>query len=257
MTERPSSGRPVIGLTAYAEQARYGTLRHETLVALLRMAYVRAVHASGGRAVLITPDDPGTDVLDVLDGIVFVGGADLDPGLYGERPHPQTETRPDRDTAEVLLLRAALDVDLPVLGICRGAQLMAVVAGGRLHQHLPDVVGHDDHRPVPAPHRQGETSYRALYGEHPVTLAPGSLAYKILGESLVVNSLHHQAVADPGRLTPTGWCPADDLIEVVEDPARAFALGVQWHPEDTGDPRLFAALIEAAREYRSRRLGVA
>jgi putative glutamine amidotransferase len=242
MSHLSSTRRPIIGLTTYAEQARFGT--QDTLSAALPMAYVRAVHASGGRAVLITPDDPDADVLDHLDGIVLTGGADVDPAQYGEAAHPATYLKPYRDTAELLLLRAALAADLPLLGICRGMQLMAVDAGGRLHQHLPDLLGHQNHRPAPG-----------KAGEHRVDIAAGSLAQKILGDELTVNSLHHQGVADPGRLTATGWCPADELIEVVEDAAREFALGVQWHPEDTTDFRLFAALVEAAREGRSRRSG--
>jgi putative glutamine amidotransferase len=243
--------RPLIGLTTYAEQARFGL--QDTFAAALPMAYVHAVHASGGRALLVTPDEPGTDVLDGLDGIVFTGGADVDPAHYGEPSHPATYLRTDRDAAEMPLLAAALETDLPVLGICRGAQLMAVAAGGRLHQHLPDVLGHHNHRPAADPRQAG----RPALGEHPMTLAPGSLAHKILGASLTVNSFHHQGIADPGRLTPTGWCPEDELVEVVEDPARKFALGVQWHPEDSADLRLFAALVEAAGEYRSRRSGTA
>jgi putative glutamine amidotransferase len=204
--------------------------------------------------VLITPDDPDTDVLDNLDGIVLTGGSDVDPALYGEPAHQATSVKPERDRAELMLLRAALATDLPVLGVCRGMQLMVVAAGGRLHQHLPDLLGHYNHRPSaespPAPNQgTGPT-----LGEHQVTLAPGSLAHRILGPALTVNSFHHQGVADPGRLAPTGWCPDDELIEVVEDQAREFTLGVQWHPEDTADFRLFAALVEAARAYRSRQL---
>ncbi len=154
--------RPLIGLTTYAEPARFGLL--DTFSAVLPMAYVRAVHESGGRAVLIAPDDPGTDVLEHLDGIVFTGGGDVDPARYGEAPHETTRPRPNRDAAEVLLLRAALAADLPVLGICRGMQLMAVAAGGRLYQHLPDALGHEEHRP-----RLG-----GPMGEHEVRLRPGS-----------------------------------------------------------------------------------
>jgi putative glutamine amidotransferase len=249
VTYRGKPARPLIGLTTYAEQARFGL--QDTFAAVLPLAYVQAVHGSGGRAVLITPDDPDADVLDSLDGIVFTGGSDVDPARYGEQPHPKTYVRPERDAAELVLLRAALTTDLPVLGICRGVQLMAVAAGGRLHQHLPDLLGHHNHRPSLDPRRAPEQGRRQRFGEHPVTLTPGSLANKILGPALTVNSFHHQGVADPGRLTPTGWCPQDELIEVLEDPARAFTIGVQWHPEDTTDFRLFVALVEAAREYRS------
>ncbi|GAA1898893.1 gamma-glutamyl-gamma-aminobutyrate hydrolase family protein [Asanoa iriomotensis] len=226
--------RPVIGLTTYAEEARFGL--NDTFAAVLPFAYVQAVHNSGGRAVLITPDSPDVDALDGLDGIVFTGGSDVDPGLYGEEPHPTTQVKPERDAAEMLLLRAALAADLPTLAICRGMQLMTVAYGGRLHQHLPDVLGHDNHRPVSGP----------KFGFHRVDLAPASLGRRLLGESVEVNSFHHQGVADPGKLTATGWCPEDNLIEVVEDQSLRFAIGVQWHPEDTTDHRLFAALVGAA-----------
>jgi putative glutamine amidotransferase len=228
-------GRPVIGLTTYAEEARFGT--QDTFSAVLPLAYVHAVHVSGGRAVLITPDDPDPDILDRLDGIVFTGGSDVDPALYGELPHPTTSVRPERDRAELILLRAALARDLPLLGVCRGFQLMAVAAGGRLHQHLPDVLGHTGHRPTSGP----------KFGEHAVVLRAGTLCHKILGDEVVVNSFHHQGVADPGSLTPAGWCPGDDLLEAAEDPTRAFAIGVQWHPEDTADFRVFEALVTASQ----------
>jgi len=227
-------GRPVIGLTTYAEETRFGL--QDTFAAVLPLAYVHAVHSTGGRAVLITPDDPDVDILDRIDGIIFAGGSDVDPALYGEAPHPTTNVKPERDTAEMLLLRAALERDLPTLGICRGLQLMAVAYGGRLHQHLPDVLGHTGHRPTSG----------SKFGEHPVRFVGGTLCQKILGDEIMVNSFHHQGIADPGKLTVAGWSPDDDLIEAAEDPARTFVLGVQWHPEDTSDFRVFAALNEAA-----------
>ena len=230
--------RPIIGLTTYAEEARFGL--QDTFAAVLPLSYVHAVHSSGGRAVLVTPDDPDPDVLAGLDGIMFTGGSDVDPALYGESPHPTTHVKPERDTAEMMLMRAAIAEGLPMLGICRGLQLMAVAYGGRLHQHLPDVLGHHGHRPLHGP----------KFGEHAVRLRPGSRAAGILGDAVMVNSFHHQGVADPGRLAATGWSPEDDLIEVVEDPALPFAIGVQWHPEDTNDFRLFAALVEAAAYRR-------
>jgi putative glutamine amidotransferase len=230
--------RPLIGLTTYGEVVKLGA--GDIYAAALSMSYVRAVHASGGRAVLITEDDPGTDVLDALAGIVFTGGADVAPELYGEEAHERTYTRPARDTSEMMLLRAALDRELPVLAICRGMQLMSVAYGGRLYQHLPDVLGQENHRPATG------------YGSHDVRLAPGSLAAGILGDRTTVNSLHHQGVASVGALVATGWAVGDridgvELVEAVEDPSKPFAIGVQWHPEETSDWRLFAALVGAAR----------
>jgi putative glutamine amidotransferase len=237
--------RPLIGLTTYGEQAKFGA--NDTFSAVLPMAYVHAVHESGGRAVLVTQDDPGIDILDELDGIVFTGGPDVSPSLYGEEPHQRTVTRPARDDAELPLLRAAIEADLPTLAICRGMQLMVVAYGGRLHQHLPDVLGHDGHRPTSGP----------KFGTHPVRFAPGSACHRLLGASTTVNSYHHQGVANVGSLTATGWVPDEmiagsgELVETVEDPTRRFAIGAQWHPEDTDDFRLFAALVAAARESRA------
>jgi putative glutamine amidotransferase len=234
--------RPLIGMTTYGEVVKLGA--GDVYAAALPMSYVRAVHASGGRAVLVTEDDPGTDVLDALDGVVFTGGADVAPGLYGEEAHARTYTRPARDTSEMMLLRGALERNLPVLAICRGMQLMSVAYGGRLYQHLPDVLDHEKHRPAVG------------YGSHDVRLAPGSACAAILGGRTSVNSLHHQGVASVGALVATGWAVDDEvdgveLVEVVEDPAKQFAIGVQWHPEQTNDWRLFAALVDAARTRRA------
>jgi putative glutamine amidotransferase len=230
--------RPIIGLTTYAEEARFGL--QDTFSAVLPLSYVHAVHESGGRAVLITPDSPDPDVLDGLDGIMFTGGSDVDPELYGAQPHATTRVKPVRDKAEMMLMRSAIASGIPILGVCRGMQLMAVAYGGKLHQHLPDVLGHHNHRPVSGP----------KFGQHLVRLMPGSRVQAILGDELTVNSFHHQGVADPGRLRATGWCPADNLIEVVEDPDLPYAIGVQWHPEDTSDFRVFAAFVEAADKHR-------
>jgi putative glutamine amidotransferase len=234
--------RPLIGLTAYAQQVHYG--HSDVMAGMLPMTYVKAVHETGGRAVLITPDDPDTDVLESLDGILFSGGGDVDPAYWGAEPHPQTEIDPARDTSELMLMKAALDLDLPILGICRGMQVMAVAAGGTLHQHLPDVIGSERHRAAPGTDPLAADA--SAYGRHDVVVKPGSQAYALLGARLTVNSFHHQAVDDPGTFTPVGWCPDDRVVEIMEDPARSFALGVQWHPERTADLRVFAALAEAA-----------
>jgi putative glutamine amidotransferase len=231
--------RPLIGITCYVEQARWGPW--DEPAAVLPSSYLDAVTRGGGRAVILPPDPADAGMIDVLDGLVLAGGADVDPARYGSPPGPHTlGIRPDRDAGELVLLAAALDRDLPVLGVCRGMQLMAVNAGGALHQHAPDVVGTEEHRPE-----------AGVYGAHPARFAPGSRVAAALGEDLKVNSYHHQLVADPGTLTVTGWA-GDDTIEALEHPAKRFALGVQWHPEATGDHRLFEALVTAAAGFRVR-----
>ena len=227
-------GRPVIGISAYVEPARWGSWNVPT--ALIPRTYVQAVTAAGGRAVLLPPDDVDADVLNRLDGLVLSGGADVDPVRYGADPHPETVSRPGRDAGELLLLDRALALDLPVLGICRGLQLLVVHYGGALHQHLPDVLNSSRHRPRPG-----------VFGWQQGRFIAGSLAHATLGEQVTLKCHHHQGVADPGRLTVT--CQSDDgLPEAVEDPGRRFVLGVQWHPEETTDRRLFAALVHACAE---------
>jgi putative glutamine amidotransferase len=225
--------RPVIGITTYVEPATWGVW-HNLPTTLVPHDYVAAVTVAGGRAVLLPPDDLDTDVLRILDGLVLSGGADLGPELYGADPAPHTVTRPERDAAEMLLARAALTRDLPVLGVCRGMQLLTVAAGGTLHQHLPDVLGHDRHRPAPG-----------VYGEHEARFTPGSRIATLMGDDTRVHCFHHQGVDDPGTLTVTGRAE-DGTAETVEDPAHRFVLGVQWHPEVTRDKRLFGALVAAA-----------
>jgi putative glutamine amidotransferase len=227
--------RPVIGITTYVEAATWGVW-HNLPTTLVPHDYVAAVTRSGGRAVLLPPDDLDADVLGVLDGLVLSGGADLGPELYGAEPGPQTITRPDRDAAEMLLARAALTRDLPVLGVCRGMQLLTVAAGGTLHQHLPDVLGHERHRPAPG-----------VYGQHEARFEPGSRIAGLMGDDTRVHCFHHQGVDEPGTLTITGRAE-DGTCEAVEDPAHRFVLGVQWHPEVTRDKRLFGALVAAAAD---------
>jgi putative glutamine amidotransferase len=225
--------RPIIGITTYVEPASWMVWR-DLPTAFVPQAYVEAVTLAGGRAVLLPPDGLDADVIGILDGLVLSGGADLAPELYGEQPDPTTMTRPDRDASELLLARAALAADLPILGVCRGMQLLAVAAGGRLHQHLPDVLGHEKHRPAPG-----------VYGQHEASFTPGSRVAELMGDDLGIHCYHHQGVADAGRLTVTGRTE-DGLIEAVEDPAHRFVLGVQWHPEVVRDERLFGAVIAAA-----------
>ncbi|WP_432986806.1 gamma-glutamyl-gamma-aminobutyrate hydrolase family protein [Dactylosporangium sp. CA-233914] len=225
--------RPVVGITAYAEAARWGVW--DTRAVLVPEAYVRVVREAGARPVVLPPDDldDAADLVRRLDALVLAGGADIEPGRYGAAAHPATKTRPDRDAGELAVLAAALDADRPVLGVCRGMELLAVAYGGTLIQHLPDVLGNGRHQPAPG-----------VYGAHPARFAAGSKAAKVFGDEADVNSYHHQAVDSPGSLTVTGWAD-DGVIEAVEDPARRFVLGVQWHPEEAGDVRPFAALVDS------------
>jgi putative glutamine amidotransferase len=226
--------KPVIGITSYVEPARWGVW--DTTAALVPYAYVRMVQEAGGRPVVVPPDDGGGDELvRRLDGLVLAGGADVDPARYRARAHPRSVPRPERDAGELALLAAALDADLPVLGVCRGMELLAVAYGGTLHQHLPDLLGHERHQPAPG-----------VFGQHGARFVPGSRAAEIFGATADVNSYHHQALDDPGTLKVSGWAD-DDVVEAVEDPAMRFVVGVQWHPEEVGDVRPFAALVRSVR----------
>lgn len=230
--------KPLIGITTYVEPARWGVW--DTRAALVPHDYVRQVAEAGGRPVLLPPDDD-PDVLYRLDGLLLAGGADVGPDRYGEPAHPRTVSRPDRDHGEAVLLRTAIEADLPVLGVCRGMQLMAVEAGGTLHQHLPDLIGDEYHQPAPG-----------VYGTHDVRVADGTRLAGILGAGTVsVNSYHHQAVGSPGSMVVVAYAP-DGVAEAVEYPDRTFAVGVQWHPEVLTDGRLFRALVEAAADRRER-----
>jgi len=184
----------------------------------------------------VPPFPEGVDeVVGALDGLVLAGGADLDPALYGAQVGPRTVgLRPDRDAGEVALLRAAVAADLPVLGICRGMQLMVSVASGRLVQHLPDLVGHDRHQGTPG-----------VYSRHPVDTVPGSRLHGLLGDHVEVPSYHHQGIADAGSLTVSAYAD-DGTVEGVEEPAARFRIGVLWHPEQDVDGRLFEGLLAAA-----------
>ena len=234
--------RPVIGICAAVERARWGVW--ETRAVLLSREYVAAVQRAGGLALLLPPDpaleqDPD-EVLDLLDGLILGGGGDIDPATYGAARHPETHgTVVERDRFEVALARRALDRDLPLLGICRGMQLMNVARGGTLVQHLPESHGHEDHRRSPG-------SFDGA--DHDVRLAEGSLAARAAGETRhITKSHHHQGVDRLGEgLQVTGWSELDDLPEAIEDPTRGFALGVQWHPEVDGRSRIIAAFVAEA-----------
>jgi putative glutamine amidotransferase len=234
-----NGSEPVIGLTSYLEPAKF--LVWQTDAALLHRVYVDGIVAAGGIPVLLPPVSDAYDrLVSAVDGLVLVGGADVDPARYGREPHATTYTRPNRDAFEFGLLQSALDSGKPVLGVCRGLQVLSVALGGTLAQHLPDTLDSKDHQPAPA-----------TFGTTTVTLAEGSRAASILGAETKVPCYHHQAIDKLGDgLVPVGWA-ADGTIEAAELPGEEFVLGVQWHPEQNSeDIRLFEALVAAARERK-------
>jgi putative glutamine amidotransferase len=234
--------RPRIGICTVLERARWSVWDEEAV--LLPRSYTDAVQRAGGLAVLFPPDPAllqnPDEALEFLDALVLAGGADVDPASYGAEAHPATiGTVPERDRFEIAMVLRAMERDLPFLGICRGMQVMNVARGGTLTQHLPDDVGHHDHR-----RKLGSFDE----ADHDVRLEAGSLVERAANETMHnTKSHHHQAVAQVGDgLKVTGWATVDDLPEAIEDPTRRFALGVQWHPEVDETSRIVAALVDEA-----------
>jgi putative glutamine amidotransferase len=229
--------RPLIGITSYRENASWGAWREVDAV-LVPADYVESVRAGGGTPLVIPPLGPGDDpaaIMQRLDGLVLAGGADVNPSRYSAEPDPATTSwRDDRDVSEMALLNAADDLALPVLGICRGMQVMAVTAGGALLQHVPDVTGHHRHSPG-----------ADAYGATEVRTTPGSQLASILGDTFTVACHHHQAVIDhPGYAGVAH--SADGVLEAMEAPGPRFRLAVQWHPETHVERTLFGAFVAAA-----------
>jgi gamma-glutamyl-gamma-aminobutyrate hydrolase PuuD len=231
--------RPLVGITTYVTPARFGAWDVES--ALVPADYVNAVERAGGRPLLVPPSEQGMEeTLDALDGLIFSGGSDLDPELYGQEPHSETVgVVAARDRGELALLTAALARDLPVLAICRGSQVLNVALGGDLLQHLPEIVGNERHK-----HTPGE------FAEHDVTLEEGTRLAGLLGDRAPVKSHHHQGFGKLGAGLRVAAHAEDGVVEAIEDPARRFALGVLWHPEAGEDMKLFEALVEEAARFR-------
>jgi putative glutamine amidotransferase len=234
--------RPRIGICTALERASWTVWDAEAY--LLNRSYIDAIQAAGGLALMLPPDpralEHPDELLDVLDGLILAGGADIDPSTYAAEPDPHTvDTKPERDAFELALCRGAVDRDVPVLGICRGMQLLNIALGGTLIQHLPDAYGHGDHR-------------RSLgsfdNADHLVRVQEGSLGHRAIGELChKTYSHHHQGVDVLGEgLVATGWSVLDELVEVIELPGKRFVLGVQWHPEVDDTSPVIGALVAAA-----------
>jgi gamma-glutamyl-gamma-aminobutyrate hydrolase PuuD len=241
-SETPSAGRPRIGITTYLEPTIWGVWERDA--ALLPRVYLDSVVAAGGVPLLLPPVGTDPTVLDLLDGLVIAGGCDVDPGSYDAAPHPETVgTRPGRDEHESLLIRAALERELPLLAICRGLQMLNVTLGGTLQQHLPDAVAHDEHRPSPA-----------VFGQTEVKVEPDTLTGRLFGDHATVHCYHHQALDVVAPSLQVTARAGDGTVEAAEVTGQPFALGVQWHPEENlEDLRLFTALVGAASTRRTPR----
>ena len=234
----------MIGICAAVERASWGAW--EAVVCNISpRSYPLSVQAAGGLALLLPPDDAVAErpdeMLDLVDGLMLAGGCDVDPASYGARPHPETSgTWPERDRFELGLTHRAIERDIPVLGICRGMQMLNVATGGTLDQHLPDQVGHEDHRHTPG-----------AFSDHEVRLESGSLAARAVGAgSTAVKSHHHQGLDELGEgLAATGWSAEDGVVEAIELAGKQYALGVLWHPEQDERSRVVGSLVEAAREH--------
>lgn len=225
------TGRPLIGVSTYLETgARWGVWELEAV--LLPAAYPRLVQRAGGLPALLPPDDPAHAEATVarLDGLVVAGGPDVDPARYGAERSPRTgPPAPERDAWELALVDAALSAGTPLLGICRGMQLLNVALGGTLVQHL-----------------DGHAEVVGVFGGHPVKPVPGTLYAEVVPEETTVPTYHHQAVDRLGEgLVPSAYA-ADGTVEAVELPSEAWVLGVQWHPEMGEDLRVMRALVRAA-----------
>jgi putative glutamine amidotransferase len=230
----------VIGITTYLTRAAWGAWDLDA--ALVPASYVRAVERAGGVPLLVPPGAALAETLDRVDGLIFSGGSDLDPELYGEEAHEETlGVVRERDEFELRLMQAALERDVPLLAICRGSQVLNVALGGGIEQHVPDRVHANTHKQTPG-----------VFAEHDVALVPETRLASILGDRHDVKSHHHQGYGALGAGLREAARAPDGTVEALEDPSRRFAVGVLWHPEEGADLALFQALVEQATAYAAR-----
>ena len=244
--------RPVIGITCYVETIDRPPWVSQPSAVLPRM-YLDHVARAGGIPVILPPGDGALtdleadvrarEVLARVDGLIIAGGADVQASRYAALPHPTSQApRPDRDAWELALARVSAETGIPVLGVCRGMQIMAVANAGTLDQHLPDMVGTDVHLPT-----------AGVFARHTVRVAAGSRLADVLGTAtLDVPTYHHQGVATHPGYTATAWT-ADGVVEAFEDPDAPFRLAVQWHPEAADEAELFQSLVAAATRWSASR----
>ena len=227
--------KPVIGITCFCRDTVYGNWHRHA--AILPSAYVSMIEGAGGAPLIIPPAGDMTQILDLIDGLVVSGGPDICPSNYGETPEEMTvEFYPDQDETEIGLIREVIARDMPFLGVCRGMQILSVMHGGRLYQHLDTTPGHEGHG-----------GFDGVETKHGVSATEGSLLASLMGTSIDANSTHHQGVADAGDLTVTGIADHDGLIEAVERQDKRYCLGVQGHPARGGNDVLYAGVVEEAR----------
>ncbi|GAA3301943.1 gamma-glutamyl-gamma-aminobutyrate hydrolase family protein [Glutamicibacter nicotianae] len=232
--------RPRIGLTTYWQEAKWGVW--ESTAAIVPGKYIKSVIAAGGTPMLLPPVATDTSVLDVLDGLIVIGGVDVDPANYGQQPHPRTAAQPERDLHDMALAAAALERAVPLFAICRGAQVLNVQQGGTLNQHLPDLLPDSAGKYQPAP---------GVFGMVEFTTVHGSLAEQILGNQASAPCYHHQSLQEVAEGLAVTARANDGTVEIVEMPqAPGWVLGTQFHPEENlDDIRLMQAFVQASQDY--------
>lgn len=230
--------RPRIGLTTYYQEGSWGDWN--SVAAIVPGAYIEGVAAAGGVPVLLPPVGTDTTVLELLDGLIVIGGVDVDPRFYGADRHERTTSQPSRDEHDIALTLSALEREIPLFAICRGAQILNVALGGTLTQHLPDL------NPGAAQYQPGP----GRYGKVRFSTVPGSRCAQLLGPSAESPCYHHQALDEVAEGLVVTARAADGTIEAVETTTGAWTLGVQFHPEENRkDARLFEGFIDVARRF--------